>query len=137
STLLDELEDDLKLLPAPERQAKAYYVAGLRTRLLGESGPRGPSCAALHSHMRLFPNGDVPTCQNNSQIVGNLRQDSFADVWRSARARSQRKWVKACSGCWSECEVLPSAIYSGDLPAFALKRTFQPSATAPSRLTRS
>jgi hypothetical protein len=30
-------------------------------------------------------------------------------------ARSQREWVDACSGCWAECEVMPNAIYSGDI----------------------
>lgn len=132
--LLDELEDDLGRLPLPERQAKAYYVAGLRKRLLGESGPAAPSCAALHSHLRLFPSGDIPTCQNNSQIVGNVREQTFAEIWESAATVAQRRWVKACAGCWAECEVLPSAIYSGDLPAFALRRTFRRPALAVSRL---
>jgi len=114
-------------------------LAGLRRRLLGETGPASPSCAALHSHLRLFPNGDVPTCQNSSRVIGNVRENTFAEIWESALAGSQRKWVKACAGCWSECEVLPSAIYSGDLPAFALRRTFRPPslATAKPRLQRS
>jgi hypothetical protein len=70
---------------------------------------------ALHSHLRLFPNGDVPTCQFNSRTVGNLRQSSFAEVWKSVKADEQRQWVRKCPGCWAECEVLPSAIYTGDL----------------------
>lgn len=120
--LLDEAERDLDRLGRPERLAKGYYLAGLRRRLLDERGPAGPSCVALHAHLRVFPTGDVPTCQQNTKIVGNLRASSFEEVWRSATAREQRAWVKACAGCWAECEVLPSAAYTGELLRHALRR---------------
>jgi MoaA/NifB/PqqE/SkfB family radical SAM enzyme len=58
---------------------------------------------------------DVPTCQFNSNIVGNLRKAPFDEIWKSANAIAQREWVGKCPGCWAECEVLPSAIYSLDL----------------------
>lgn len=128
AALLDQAEADLGRLARPERMAKGYYLAGLRRRLLGEAGPAAPSCVALHAHMRLFPNGDVPTCQQNTRIVGNLRSSPFAEVWGGLRAREQRAWVKACAGCWAECEVLPSAAYTGELLRHALRR--------PARLAR-
>lgn len=113
--LLSEVEKDIRHYPWLERQAKRYYIKGIRNRLAaGESHPN-PKCVALNSHLRLFPNGDVPTCQFNSKAVGNLRRQSFQEVWYSLRANRQRDWVRACSGCWAECEVLPSAVYSGDL----------------------
>ena len=74
-----------------------------------------PPCVALNSHLRLLPNGDVPTCQFNGRIVGNLRRQAFTDVWQSATATEQRAWVSRCAGCWAECETLPSGIYTGDL----------------------
>lgn len=120
--LLDEAERDLQRLGRPERLAKGYYLAGLRRRLLGENGPAGPSCVALHAHLRIFPTGDVPTCQQNTQIVGNLRETPFEQVWAGAAAREQRAWVENCAGCWAECEVLPSAIYTGELLRHALRR---------------
>ncbi len=120
--LLEQVEADLVDLPASTRAAKAYYVAGLRRRLLGEPGPASPPCVALHAHLRLFPNGDVPTCQNNSVIVGNLRDRSFAEVWAGSLVEQQRRWVKACAGCWTECEILPSAVYTGDIAVHALAR---------------
>jgi len=113
--LFDEIERDLEDQPLPERIAKRYYLDGIRGRLLrGEAAPN-PPCVALGAHMRLFPNGDVPTCQFNTKRVGNLRRQRFADVWSGAPAAAQRDWVRKCQGCWAECEVLPSAIYSGDL----------------------
>ena len=110
-------EQDAASRPPGERAAKLYYYRGLRHRLLHGQAVPNPPCVALHSHLRLYPNGDVPTCQFNSRRVGNLRQQSFAELWHSARARTQRAWVRACPGCWAECEVLPNAVYSGDLLA--------------------
>lgn len=118
---LEEAEADAAGLPWPERAAKRYYYRGIRNRVLHGRAAPNPPCVALHSHLRLYPNGDVPTCQFNSRRVGNLRRQPFAEVWHGARTRAQRAWVRACPGCWAECEVAPNAIYSGDLLAEALR----------------
>jgi len=57
----------------------------------------------------------VPTCQFNTVRAGNLRHQSFAEVWNGVDARRQRQWADACPGCWAECEVVPNALYSGHL----------------------
>jgi MoaA/NifB/PqqE/SkfB family radical SAM enzyme len=113
--LFDEIERDLADQPLPERVAKRYYLDGIRNRVLHGQGTPNPPCVALGAHLRLFPNGDVPTCQFNTKRVGNLREQSFAEVWSGAPIAAQRAWVGACPGCWAECEVLPNALYSGDL----------------------
>lgn len=113
--LLDTAEADLSHYPWPQRIARRYYLRGIRSRVLGGIGAPNPRCVALNAHLRLFPNGDVPTCQFNSRTAGNLRQQTFQEVWNSVRAQEQRDWVKACPGCWAECEVLPSAVYTADL----------------------
>jgi MoaA/NifB/PqqE/SkfB family radical SAM enzyme len=117
--LLDEVEGDLDQYSWGQRLAKRYYLRGIRNRLLNHEGTPNPKCVALTSHMRIFPNGDVPTCQFNSHTIGNLREQSFKEVWQSVKADAQRRWVNRCAGCWAECEVLPSAIYTGDLLASA------------------
>ena len=115
-TLLDTVENDLTNLPMADRMAKRYYIDGIRKRLLGDKQTAiTPPCVAVHQHLRLFPNGDVPTCQFNTEVIGNLRDLSFAELWKSERADEQRAWVRACPGCWAECEVLPSAIYTLDI----------------------
>ena len=114
-TLIDELEAGAARLPLPERIAKTYYLRGARARLLRDRPLESPRCVALGAHLRLFPNGDVPTCQFNTRVVGNLRAQSFGEVWSSAARAGQRAWVSACAGCWAECEVLPSALYTGDI----------------------
>lgn len=116
--LFREMESDIKKLPWWARLAKQYYLEGIRQRLLPtghEEAWLNPTCVALNSHLRIFPNGDVPTCQFNSKTIGNLRDQSFEEVWKGVRAAEQRRWVRQCVGCWAECEVLPSAIYTLDL----------------------
>jgi MoaA/NifB/PqqE/SkfB family radical SAM enzyme len=113
--LFDEFEEDLKTFDFKERLAKRYYLEGIRNRLLHDVGSPNPPCVALSSHLRIFPNGDVPTCQMNSQVVGNLKQEGFDELWYGARALANREWVEQCSGCWAECEVIPSAIYTLDI----------------------
>lgn len=113
--LVADVEAGLAELPFAERLAKRYYLRGIANRLLKHAGTPNPNCVALNSHLRIFPNGDVPTCQFNTKLAGSLRRQSFEDVWHSAAAREQRDWVKRCAGCWAECEVLPNAIYTGEL----------------------
>lgn len=119
--LLAEVEADLPGLPAAERAARRYYWKGIAARLRGEGvAAPNPPCVALNAHLRIFPNGDVPVCQFNTRTAGNLRRQSFKEVWEGPDAARERDWVNRCPGCWAECEVLPSAIYTGDLLRDAL-----------------
>ncbi|MEI6233011.1 MAG: radical SAM protein [Planctomycetota bacterium] len=98
------------------RIGKRYYLQGLLARLENNPNPLPhPSCVALRSHIRLLPDGSVPVCQFNTEKVGNLVTQSFDDVWYGGKTKESRDWVDACSGCWAECEVMPSAIYTGDV----------------------
>jgi MoaA/NifB/PqqE/SkfB family radical SAM enzyme len=122
--LLRETEKDLRQLPWWERLAKRYYLRGIGNRLLAGKSVPCPPCVALQSHLRIYPNGDVPTCQFNSRTVGNLAQQPFGEVWNGEKAQSQRAWVRQCPGCWAECEVMPNAVYTADLlrSAIGLRR---------------
>jgi MoaA/NifB/PqqE/SkfB family radical SAM enzyme len=115
AALFTEIERDIADYPLPEREAKRYYLDGIRSRLLANGATPNPPCVALGAHLRLFPNGDVPTCQFNTARVGNLATQPFEKVWQSETAERQRRWVRDCPGCWAECEIVPNAIYSGDL----------------------
>ena len=112
------------------RWGKRYYLRGLLARLKAQqNGQRAgsgngctpvdvrprPRCVALRSHIRLLPDGSVPVCQFNGEVVGNLWDQSLADVWHGQRAADRRGWVDRCPGCWAECEVVPNAVYSGDI----------------------
>lgn len=96
--------------------AKRYYLRGLAARLRGDRDARPrPRCVALRSHLRLLPDGGVPVCQFNGERVGRLPHQRVKDLWAGEPARAARAWVDACPGCWAECEVVPNALYSGDI----------------------
>ncbi|MDE0187192.1 MAG: SPASM domain-containing protein [Candidatus Poribacteria bacterium] len=114
-SLFGEIGKDFANYPLLDRLAKRYFPLGIRNRLLQGEGAPNPNCAALNSQLRLLPDGRVPTCQFNTISVGNLRESDFADPWPSARIQKRRGWVGKCPECWAECEVLPNAIYTGDL----------------------
>ena len=110
------------------RLGKQYYAEGLASRLAKDSEQSGrvnaprPKCVALRSHLRLLPDGGVPVCQFNTEVVGNLTEQSLDEVWEGAHATRARAWVDRCEGCWAECEVIPNALYSGDLVRYATSR---------------
>lgn len=112
---LRQVIDDLPELPWMERTAKKYYLKGLRNRVINGLNNPNPSCVALNAHLRILPNGDIPTCQFNAGIIGNLRQDGFRQIWLGEKAVNQRRWVAKCPGCWAECEIIPSSIYTLDI----------------------
>jgi MoaA/NifB/PqqE/SkfB family radical SAM enzyme len=118
--LLTTLKANLKKHTFYEQLGKRYYLFGIQNRLLRKDSQPNPKCVALNSHIRLLPDGQVPICQFNTQCVGNLSDQSFEAVWFGLSATKQRAWIRRCPGCWAECEILPNAIYSGDLIKFSL-----------------
>jgi hypothetical protein len=112
----DELSHVAELRNPLTRVGKRYYLSGLLSRLREEpvAAPK-PRCVALRSHIRLLPDGRVPVCQFNTETVGNLVTESFEQVWAGHTARASRAWVDRCPGCWAECEVMPSALFTGDI----------------------
>jgi len=109
------LQDDLQEMSTTDKIAKRYYYKGMRNRLLRGKNSPNPPCVALSTHLRLFPNGDVPTCQFNSRKAGNLLHQSYDEFLESEQRNTQRDWVRKCKGCWAECEVVPNAVFTGDI----------------------
>jgi len=64
--------------------------------------------SGLHS---VFINayGDVYPCIMLDFKLGNIRQSSFDNIWKSGHARKIRSWInkKTCN-CWTPCEALPT-----------------------------
>jgi MoaA/NifB/PqqE/SkfB family radical SAM enzyme len=109
------LAADLTTYPLLTRLAKTYYLKGMSGRMLRNGSLPNPKCVALSSHMRLYPDGRIPTCQFNSKTIGQIRSTSFQHIWQGKQAADLRRWVRNCPGCWAECEVLPNAMYSGEI----------------------
>jgi MoaA/NifB/PqqE/SkfB family radical SAM enzyme len=119
--LFDAVQEDIRCHPPITRIAKRYYLDGIRNRFLHQVAHPKPKCVALSSHLRLLPDGSVPTCQFNTTVVGNLRYQKLNDIWHGSPIKRQRQWVNHCQGCWAECEILPNALYSGDIAGFIKK----------------
>lgn len=113
--LISQAQRRLHKYSFAERVAKRYYLQGIKNRLVHGIASPSSACVALSSHMRLYPDGSVPVCQFNSNIVGNLHEQSFDEVWYGENAEKYRQWVRRCPGCWAECEILPNAFYTGDI----------------------
>lgn len=111
--LLDDKNKEIGDLK--ETLVDRYHVKGLYNRLVKGKDDPNPSCVALNNHLRILPNGDIPVCLFNAATIGNLREAPFNEIWKSAEAKAQRKWVGKCRGCWQSCESIVSAIYTGDI----------------------
>jgi MoaA/NifB/PqqE/SkfB family radical SAM enzyme len=104
---------------------EGYLNEGGEKRLLLNREEPKPPCMAFFTHLRILPDGGLVSCSLRSDfIVGNLRSQDFSKTWFSKEARRERKQVKACAGCWSECDIAPSIFYSGDVIRWAIKRFF-------------
>ncbi len=61
------------------------------------------SCPAGKYYCRITPEGDVTPCPYMPVAAGNLRQQSFADIWRSASVLNDLRDPKLGGRC-GECE---------------------------------
>ncbi len=117
---LKEVQGDCETSLSLATVGKRYYLTVIRKRMLENKMRHNPVCVALSSHLRLLPDGSIPVCLFNSTVIGSLRESRFDEIWNSEQARAGRAWVRQCRGCWAECEVIPNAVYSGDIIRFLL-----------------
>src|SRR5262249_30412572 len=76
-------------------------------RILWELNPSSPllknyrprSCPAGKYSCRITPDGDVPPCPYMPVTAGNLRQSSFADLWREASVFGDLRQLKLGGRC--------------------------------------
>jgi len=109
------LNDVSRIKSFTEKMVKKYYLKGAYNRLIRDKANPSPKCVALNNHLRILPNGDVPVCLYNSNVIGNLLEQSFRDLWLSENTNRFRDIVKNCPICWAGCEVIPNAVYTGDI----------------------
>jgi Fe-coproporphyrin III synthase len=86
--------------PTPKNWFRAYLNLGLIEKILGH--PRLIRCTAGSDFAFIDPWSDVWTCNVRSDLkMGNLAQQSWADIMGSAEAVNARKKVHACEqNCW-------------------------------------
>lgn len=85
----------------------------------------GHSCGAGHSAVYITPQGDVTPCVQFPMVCGNLRRNSFAEIWNGVKFRQLRdvrvRDLPVCSTCAnsSTCSRCPGLAYveTGDFRA--------------------
>jgi AdoMet-dependent heme synthase len=93
------------------------------------------TCLAGHGSAYLSPDGTVQPCLDYEESVGNIREQSFTEIWRDSpllnRLRGiRRKSFTGCHSCgnYSFCTLCP---------ALAARETGDPAGSAPSKCRES
>jgi len=85
----------------PKNWFRAYFNMGLANRVRG--GKRPVTCGAGTDIFFLDPFGNILPCNGTDQpaIMGNLKENTFGEIWRSPQANETRRQVKECTKqCW-------------------------------------
>ncbi len=80
-----------------------------------EQGRYRFTCRELRDLLYLLPNGDVVRCGMDHTPIGNVRRQSFDDIWFGDDIRAWRKTVDDCPGCMQASVQILSRIYGGCL----------------------
>jgi len=81
---------------------KCYYLHGLVE--FAENGKRLVPCDALRGSFFMDPSGNIFPCNIVNQSVGNLKENSFAEIWDGEKAAAARRAAAACqTPCWMVC----------------------------------
>lgn len=78
---------------SPKRWARAYFAYGLKHFALSyDSMLPGESA---FGHFFMDPKGDIYPSVVHSKIMGNLREQSFEEIWYSKQAEEARAYVRS------------------------------------------
>jgi MoaA/NifB/PqqE/SkfB family radical SAM enzyme len=96
--------------PPPGGAGRAYFAAGLRC--LVTSGRRPLACRAADRFFYLDPAGDVFGCNMRAEILGNLADAGFDEIWEGRpRAEFLPTAGSACPAqCWMVCTARTSIL---------------------------
>ncbi|MBN1476329.1 radical SAM protein, partial [Candidatus Sumerlaeota bacterium] len=87
---------------SPKRWLRAHFEAGLYDFAVG--GSRLQRCRAGSSFFFLDAYGNVYPCNVLDEPMGNLREQTFEEIWFSPDADRVRGVVEGCpNGCWMIC----------------------------------
>lgn len=103
--------------------SEEYLNEGGRNRALAGIHSPAPPCLALTSFARVSPEGDIYPCTLlRHTVAGNVTREDAGAIWTCSRMAEARAAVASCAGCWIECDINPSAFYSGDVLGWYLRK---------------
>ncbi|MDD4899224.1 MAG: radical SAM protein [Candidatus Omnitrophica bacterium] len=107
---LSDFEEELKALIADllkSRRIKnwfrGYFNYGMLNFVFGKK--RLLPCAAGKDLLFIDPKGNFMPCNGMEESMGNIRENSFAEIWNSPRAQEARR---SCAACKKECWMIGS-----------------------------
>lgn len=106
---LRELIREMLKSNRPKEWFRAYFNYGLINYIRGNR--RLLPCGMGRDGFFLDPYGDVLACNgmDRKQPMGNLKEQSWEEIWHSTRAQEVRKTVKHCpKNCWMIGSAAPA-----------------------------
>ncbi len=106
---LPERDDYIAFLDAYMEAAQRNPVMGLKDNLLNLlryqkgmelfGGCAGYGCSAAFNFMAVLSDGEAHACRKFSSLIGNVFEQSIAELYDSEIARRYRSGCKACQSC--------------------------------------
>jgi sulfatase maturation enzyme AslB (radical SAM superfamily) len=93
----------------PKNWFRAYFNMGLANKVRG--GKRPLPCETGTDVFFLDPYGNIMPCNGSDEpmIMGNLKNQTFDEIWQGSKAYEIRKQVKECpKQCWMIGSVSPA-----------------------------
>lgn len=94
---------------SPKKWFRAYFNHGLINYIYGQK--RLLPCDMSFDTFFIDPYGDVMPCNGTKEkeVMGNLNEQSWNDLWNSEQAETVRRKVRACDrNCWMIGSVSPA-----------------------------
>ena len=101
-------------LPGLDRILGRWFTKSTYKQHLTESVHQFP-CRELKDLLYLLPNGNVVRCGMDHKPIGNVRDQTFDEIWYGTQIESFRKKVDDCPGCMQSSVQIMSRIYGGCL----------------------
>lgn len=57
-------------------------------------------CLSICDRAVVYPNGDIPLCQQRYIPLGNLLRESLDEIWSKPGTRAWQRAYRDCNGCW-------------------------------------
>lgn len=105
----EDLINELLKSNSPKKWFRAYFNHGLINYIYGQK--RLLPCDMAFDTFFIDPYGDVMPCNGTKEkeVMGNLNEQSWDELWNSARADEVRKKVRSCGrNCWMIGSVSPA-----------------------------
>lgn len=105
----EDLINELLKSNSPKKWFRAYFNHGLINYIYGQK--RLLPCDMAFDTFFIDPYGDVMPCNGTKekQVMGNLNEQSWEELWNSEQAEKVRKVVRNCDrNCWMIGSVSPA-----------------------------